>query len=185
MAGNGEHVAGVAQRHLFAQVDAELVIIGRVERRDAADALRPKARAGPIGGAGIERNAEHGGVIFRHVAHVLDIRRLEERVDAGEMRQLAARKRRDRLVGQAVGAGQPHVERPLLLLAPAGLGKFAFGVERLPALRGQLVEIGMMAAHAFAHGKQPGFARDAREWMSHQKISFLLLPGDERSEAAP
>jgi len=37
---NGEHVAGVAQRHLLAQVDAELVIVGVVEGGDAPDALR-------------------------------------------------------------------------------------------------------------------------------------------------
>ena len=62
--GNGEHVAGVAQRHLLAQIDAELVIVGRIERRDAANALRAEARPGPIGRAGIERYADHRGVIF-------------------------------------------------------------------------------------------------------------------------
>ena len=181
IAGNREHVAGVAQRHLFAQIDAELVVVGRVERRDAADALRPEARAGPVGRAGIERNADHRGVVFGDIAHVLDIRRLQERVDAGEMRQLAARESRDRLVGQAVGAGQPHVERPLLFLAPSGLGQFAFGVERLPALRGHAVEIGMMAVHAFAHGKQPGLARYAREWIPHQDAPCVsCLSVDDR-----
>ena len=93
---DGEDVAGVAERHLLAQVDAELVIVGRVERRDAADALRPEAGAGPVGGAGIEGNADDRRVVFADVADVLDIGRLQEGVDAGEMRQLAAREGRDR-----------------------------------------------------------------------------------------
>ena len=93
---DGEDVAGVAERHLLAQVDAELVVVGRVERRDAADALRPEARAGAVGGAGIEGDADHRGVVFADVADVLDVGRLEEGVDAGEMRQLAAREGRDR-----------------------------------------------------------------------------------------
>ena len=98
---DGEDVAGVAQRHLLAQVDAELVIVGRVERRDAADALRPEAGSGPVGGAAVERDAHDGRVIFADVADILDIGRLEEGVDAGEMRQLAAREGRDRLVDDA------------------------------------------------------------------------------------
>ena len=93
---DGEDVAGVAQRHLLAQIDAELVIVGRVERRDAADALRPEARAGAVGGAAVERDADDRGVVLADVADVLDIGRLEEGVDAGEVRQLAAREGRDR-----------------------------------------------------------------------------------------
>ena len=97
---DGEDVAGVAQRHLLAQVDAELVVVGRVERRDAADALRPEAGAGPVGGAAVEGDADDRRVVFADVADVLDIGRLQEGVDAGEMRQLAAREGRDRLVGR-------------------------------------------------------------------------------------
>ena len=37
-----------------------------------------------------------------------------------------------------------------------------------------LVEIGMMAVHAFARGKQPGLARHAREWISHQDLLFVV-----------
>ena len=161
---NREHVAGVAQRHLLAQVDAELVVVGRVERRDAADALRPEARAGAVGGAGIERNADDGGVVLADVVDVLDIGRLEERVDAGEMRQLAAREGRDRLVGEAVGARQPHVERPLLLLAPTRLGEAAFRLERLPALRRQPVEIRDDAGAAAP-------ARDARPALRERRVN--------------
>ena len=141
---DGEDVAGVAERHLLAQVDAELVVVGRVERRDAADALRPEAGAGPVGGAAVERDADDRRVILADVADVLDIGRLQEGVDAGEMRQLAAREGRDRLVGQRVRAGQAHVERPLLLLAPAVLRQLPLGLDRLPALRVAGVEIGMV-----------------------------------------
>ena len=35
------------------------------------------------------------------------------------------------LVGQAFGAGQPHVERPFLLLAPAVARQLALGFEPL------------------------------------------------------
>ena len=44
--------------------------------------------------------------------------RLEERIDAGEMRQLPPREGRDHLVGERVRARQAHVERPLLLAPP-------------------------------------------------------------------
>ena len=144
--GDGEHVAGVAQRHLLAQVHAQLVVVGRIERRDAAHALRAEAGAGPVGGAGIEGDADHGRVVLAHVPHVLHVGRLQERVDAGEVRQLAPREGRDRLVGEAVRARQTHVERPLLLPAPAILGEAPLGLQRLPALRGHLVEVRMMLA---------------------------------------
>ena len=158
--GDGEHVAGVAQRHLLAQIDAELVVVGRVERRDAADALRPEAGAGAIGGAGVERDADDGRVVLADIADVLDVGRLEEGVDAGEMRQLAAREGRDRLVGQAVGAGQPHVERPLLLLAPALLGQLC---PRPPAPSSPGCRAcrspGGAGALGRRRGREPGLAR--------------------------
>ena len=87
---DGEHIAGIAQRHLFAQIDAELVVIGGIERRDAANALRPEPRAGPVSGAGIERDTDHRRVEFTDVAYILHIRRLEKGIDAGKMRQFAA-----------------------------------------------------------------------------------------------
>ena len=143
---DGEHVARVAQRHLLAQIDAHLVIIGRVERGNAPDALRAEARAGAIGGAAVEGNADDRRVIFADIADILDIGRLQKRVDAGEMRQLAAREGGDGLVGEAIGAGQAHVERPLLLAPPAVLGQPPFGLDGLPAARLAGVEIGMMGA---------------------------------------
>ena len=42
VAGDGEDVARVAERHLLAQIDADFVIVRRIERRDLAHALRPK-----------------------------------------------------------------------------------------------------------------------------------------------
>src|SRR5437879_10212706 len=95
---DGEDVTGIAQRHLFAQVDTELVIVRRVERRDAADALRAEAGSGPVGGAAVERNAHDSCVISADIADILDIGRLQESVYARKMRQLAARECRDRLV---------------------------------------------------------------------------------------
>ena len=70
---NREDVARVAEAHLLAQIDPHLVIIGRVERRDLADALRAETRAGAIGGAAIEGRAEHGRVIEPDLGDVLGV----------------------------------------------------------------------------------------------------------------
>src|SRR5664280_1436289 len=83
------------------------------------------------------------------------------------MRKFAARKCRDRLVGEAFRAGQAHVDRPLLLLAPAGLGKLAFGIERLPSLRPVLVEVGMMAALPQRHREKASLARAVAGLVEH------------------
>ena len=56
----------------------------------------PKRVPGAVGRAAVERGAEHGDVVLAAAAHVLDVRRLEEGVDAGEVRQLAAAEGRDR-----------------------------------------------------------------------------------------
>ena len=152
VAGDGEHVPGIAQRHLLAEIDAELEIVGGVEGGDAADALRAEAGAGAVGGAGIERDAEHGGIVLADVAHVLDVGCLEEGVDAGEMRQLAPGEGRDGAVGQALGARQAHVEGPLHLLGPALAGQPLLRLDRAPALAVELVEARMMPA---ALGRAP------------------------------
>src|SRR5262249_15595252 len=96
------------------------------------------------------------------------IGRLEKGVDAGEMRQLAAREGGDRLVGQALGAWQAHVERPLLLLSPSRLREPALGVERPPALRRPLVEIRVVPARAPRRPEQSGPARTAGKGIEHQ-----------------
>src|SRR5262249_29907190 len=115
-------------------------------------------------------------IVAADVAHVLHIGRLEERVDAGEMRQLAPRKRRDALVGQAVGARQSHVERPLLLLAPRLLGQAPLGLQRLPPLRGQPVEVGMMGARRRGPANAASSARaPCRSRKRHAKTPWDVL----------
>src|SRR5712672_2518970 len=94
------------------------------------------------------------------------------------MRQLAAREGRDALVGEAIRPGQPHVERPLLLLAPAGLGEPALRLERFPPLRREPVEVGMMAAVPRRQRKQAGPAGAAGERIEHHWAPsfWLTLP---------
>jgi hypothetical protein len=45
---------------------------------------------GAVGGSDIERRTHEGYIVLSYLAHVLQVRRLEERVDAGPVRQLAA-----------------------------------------------------------------------------------------------
>ncbi len=145
---NGEDVTDVAERHLLAKVDAHLVIVGRVERGDAADTLRPETRAGAIGGAAVERHADHGRVVIADLGGVLDVGRLQESVDAGIVREFTARECRDRLVGEAVGAGEAHPQRPLPLLRPGVFRNRPLFDGRLPAAHLQLVEVRMVATLA-------------------------------------
>ena len=58
----------------LAQVDAQLEAVRAVERGDLADALRAEARARAVGGAAVERGAEHGDVVLAAAPHVLDVR---------------------------------------------------------------------------------------------------------------
>ena len=182
-----EHVAGVAHGHLLAQVDAELEIVGLVEGRDAPDALRPEARARAVGGAAVERDAQDRRIVLGDVADVLDIGRLQEGVDAGEVGQLAAREGRDGAVGQALGTGQAHVERPLLLLAPAVLGQLALGLDRLPAQAVELVVGGMVMAAATRQRCRGQAAGDTRSWWRSMlwylpRVVALEIVGDRRPE---
>jgi hypothetical protein len=78
------------------------------------------------------------------------------------VRKLAARKGRDVPVGDAFGAGQAHVERPLPLLAPGRGRQLAFGLERFPALRRHPVEIGVMAVRELRGRAKPGMTRPSR-----------------------
>jgi len=150
--GNGEDVAGIAQAHLLAQIDAELVVVGRVERRDPAHALGSEPRARPVSGAAVERHADDGRVVLADFADVLDIGRLEEGVDAREMRQLAPREGRDAAVADAVRAGKPVLESPLELLLPARIADLRLGLRRLPAARLHLVEVGVVEPPLVARG---------------------------------
>ena len=78
----------------------------------------PEAGARAVGGAAVERGAEHRDVVLAAAAHVLHVRRLEEGVDAGEVRQLAAGERRDALVDDGVGARQAELQAAGDLLLP-------------------------------------------------------------------
>src|SRR6266478_2843601 len=162
-----EYVAGIAQRHLLAQVDAELVVVRRVERRDAANALRSEASPGPIGRAGIERDADQRRIILADVAHILHIGRLQKGVDAGKMRQLSACKGRYRLVRQAFGAGQAHVERPLLFPAPTRFRQLPLRLGGFPALGCQPIEISMMAPVASRSADETCLARTTYVLIKH------------------
>ena len=102
--GDREDVAEVTNRNRFAQVDAELEAVRAVERRDLANSLGAEASAGAIGGATVEGRAEDSNVVLAGAAHVLDVGRLQEGVDAGEVRQLAAAEGGDRAVLDRVGA---------------------------------------------------------------------------------
>ena len=144
--GDREDVAEVAHRHLLAQIDPDLEIVGRVERGNPADGLWPKARAGPKGGAAVERRAEDRRIVFPGVAHILDIGRLEKGVDPGVMRQLAPREGRDGSVFDALCPRQTHPDRPLPLGLPRGLRQRCLAVHRPPALQALLVEIRMVVA---------------------------------------
>jgi len=143
---DGEDVAGIAERHLFPEIDAHLVIVGRIERRDSSNSLGAEAGAGAVGGAAVEGDADDGGIILADILDVLDIGRLQEGVDAGEVGELAAGKGGDRFVGDAVGAGEAHVERPFYLLGPALAGELPFRFDRAPALAVQFFIAGMVMA---------------------------------------
>src|SRR5712675_314927 len=84
------------------------------------------------------------------------------------------RKGRNVAIGQAVRAGQPHIQRPLPLLAPAIARQSAFGVERLPALRGHLVEVGVMPARSLWLRPQTRLARSAHGCERHLWYSLFV-----------
>ena len=137
LAGDREDVAEVGDGDRLAQVDAELEAVRPVERGDLADALRPEAGAGAVGRAAVERRAEHGDVVLAAAAHVLDVRRLEEGVDAGEVRQLAAAEGRDALVDDRVGAGQAELQAAGDLLLPLRGRQLGLGARPRSRLRGR------------------------------------------------
>jgi hypothetical protein len=145
-------VAEVAHRHLLAEIDPDLEIIGCVKRRNPADCLRTKAGARPKGRAAVERRTEDRRVVLPGVANILDIGRLEEGVDPGVMRQLAPREGRDGSIFDALSPGQPHLDRPLPLGLPRGLRQGCLAVDRPPSLEPLLVEIRMVVASISGQG---------------------------------
>ena len=120
VAGDREDVAKVGDGDRLTQVDAQLEAVRPVKRGDLADALRAEAGARAVGGAAVERGAEHGDVVLAAPAHVLDVGRLEEGVDAREMRKLAARERRDASIDNGVCPRQAELEPAGNLLLPSG-----------------------------------------------------------------
>ena len=86
-----EHVAGVDQVQLFLQVDGQVHRVGVVEGRDAPDRLWAEAGPGPIRRPHVERRTDDGHLVAADFVNVLDERRFEERVDAGERRLVPAR----------------------------------------------------------------------------------------------
>jgi hypothetical protein len=121
---------------LLAQVDALLVIVGRVQRRDAPDALGTEPRPRAVGASPVERHPHHRDVVIPDEARVLDVRRLEEGVDPSEVRQLAPRERGDSLVVDGGRAGQAVHE---------GLGDLPIEVRPgdLGLLQGRLPPLGV------------------------------------------
>ena len=113
--GDGEHVARVTHRHLLAEIDAHLVVVRGVQSRDASDALGTEPGAGPVRAPAVEGYAEAGDVVVAHVPHVLLEGSLEEGVDAGEVRKLAAAERGDGLVLEGGRAGQADLDVALEL----------------------------------------------------------------------
>ena len=129
--GRTPDVAHVAHLERFAQVHAELEIVGGVKRRDAPDALRAEAGAGAVGGADIERRADEGYIVLADLAHILEIRRLEESVNAGPVRQLAALEATDLgLVLNRVDAFETEFFSAANFLLPLPQGNAPFVFER-------------------------------------------------------
>ena len=132
----------IAQRHLLAQVDAQLVVVRRVESRDAPDTLRSEARARAVRGAAVVRHAHHRRVKGAYLPYVLKIRRLHEGVDARVMGQLTARKGGDVAIHDAVGRFQAQALGLIHLLLPSGEG------QTLLFLKGRHPLTGMAALEA-------------------------------------
>nr|WP_197946047.1 hypothetical protein [Phytohabitans suffuscus] len=151
---DGEDVAEVRDRDRLAQVDAELEGVRAVQRGDLADALRAEAGARAVRGAAVEGRAEHRHVVLAAAAHVLQVGRLEERVDAGEVRQLAAAERGDATVHDGVRAGQAELEAAGDLLVPLGGGQLRLALHGV-ARFGTVVVV--RVGHGHLREEEPGW----------------------------
>ena len=107
---NGEHIPGIAHRHLFSQVHAHLKVIWRVKGGNSPHTLRSEAGSRPVRGTSVKRYTQHRRIIFAYILHILHVRRLHEGVDTGEMRQLIAGKGRNAPVFNARGSRQPFLQ---------------------------------------------------------------------------
>mmetsp|Transcript_75505 Transcript_75505/g.233583 ORF Transcript_75505/g.233583 Transcript_75505/m.233583 type:complete len:239 (+) Transcript_75505:553-1269(+) len=158
--GDGKDVAHVAERHLLPEVHGHLVIVGRVESGDLADALRPKARAGPVGGAAVKGRADDRGVVEADVLHVLDVGSLHEGVDACEVRQLPARHHGDVAVLDGAGRLQAQLFGTFNLRCPPVGGQLGLLLGCAPARRFAELWVVMVAMamkpgpRGAAHGAQ-------------------------------
>src|SRR5258706_1892088 len=82
--GNDEDVADVDEVKLLLQVNREVERVAIIEGGDTTDGRRPEARTWPVGRAHVERRADDRYFVPAHRADVLQVRRLEESVDAGK-----------------------------------------------------------------------------------------------------
>ena len=129
IAGNREHVADVDHVQLLAQIDTHLVVVGAKEVGGAANSLRAEPGARPVGGSGVERDAEerHLGVV--DLVDVLDERTLQEcAAFAREVRQFPAHERGDPAVGDRRRGLQPERQAALDLLALPAVGQRGLGL---------------------------------------------------------
>ena len=136
--GNREDVSDIAQANLLAEIDAHLVVVRGVQRRDAADALRTEPRARSIGGAAVVGNAQHGNVIVADLIHILQVGSLHEGVDAGVVRQFTAREGGNPPVHDACRSIEPEVAGPVHLRLPTGQRQLTFLFKGLHPLAGML-----------------------------------------------
>ena len=152
---------------MFAQIHAQLVVVGCVEGTDLADTLGSEAGAGAIGGAAVERHAEDRRIILTDVVDVLAEGRLHEGIDAGEVRQLAAHKSGDTAILDAGGGGQAVIETVLYMGFPGIGGQIFFLLQRFPALELGFVERRMVVEATTEH---PGGVKalQTHEWLSPQ-----------------
>ena len=119
--GRAEDVADVAHGERLAQVDPVLVAVLLVERRDAPHPLRPEPGARAERAADVERRPHERDVVFAHLADVLDVRQLQEGVDARPVRRAPSLEATDvGLVLDRIGRLQAQFLDPTVLLLVVG-----------------------------------------------------------------